>query len=331
MGARKWLRRRAPTLAAIVVLVLTLSCSGGDGDGRDGWIATWSTALHGSAASPVVHDQTVRQIVRCSVGGGRVRVRLSNLFGTAGLRIERVTLARSRSGSTVAADSLRRLTFGGEEGVSIPAGDEVSSDAVDLAVAPREELAFSFYFRDRASLATAHGLSRRDSYLAAGDQSSARDLSDAAQRLGWFALAAVEVWTHEQPVVVAFGDSITDGFGASGPDGSWPQRLVAHTDGELAVLNLGISGNRVLASGTPTMGPSALDCLDRDVLAQTGASILVLQEGINDIQAPALPAVFGDDPPSPPISSGDLIAGLRQIIARARAAGFTVVGGTLLP
>jgi lysophospholipase L1-like esterase len=101
--------------------------------------------------------------------------------------------------------------------------------------------------------------------------------------------------------------------------------------GDVAVLNAGISGNRLLRQGDSFFGDSALARFDADVLGQRGVGMLVFQEGINDLQAPALAPAFGDDPPSPPVDSADLIAGTRQIIARARTASLQVVGGTLLP
>lgn len=318
-------------MPAVLAVLLPIGCSDDGAAGDEVWVGTWSRALHAPVAPQSIAAGTIRQVVRCSIGGERVRVRLSNRFGTAPLRVERATVGGAEGGHQVTADSLRVLTFDGEQSVSIAAGSEVTSDAVDLAVAPLGELALSLFFRDRTSLTSIHAVAVRNAYFAAGDQTAAAQLSDAEERPGLYLFAGVEVAGAARPVVVAFGDSITDGFGATEPGGGWPERLAARADGALAILNLGISGNRILGSANPLFGPSALERLAGDALTQPGAALLVVQEGINDIQWPALSAAFGEDPPAPPISADDLISGLRQIIRRARAAGLAVVGGTLLP
>jgi lysophospholipase L1-like esterase len=172
----------------------------------------------------------------------------------------------------------------------------------------------------------------RESFFVPGDQSSAAALTGISRRGSWFVLVGVDVETSDRPeVIVALGDSITDGFGAREVGGSWPERLAQMLGGTASVINAGISANRILRAGRPSAGPSALTRFDDDVLATPGVTTLIVLEGINDIQSPGVPAIFGDDPPAPRLTSADVIAGLTELAERGRAAGLRVVGGTLLP
>ncbi len=311
-------------------LALLCACAG---DTRtSNWIGTWSAAQHASNSPRQIEDQTIRQIVRASVGGERVRVRLSNLFGTTPIRIDASSLARSTGDTAVEPDSLSQLVFGGETTVTIAAGAEVASDPIDLAVTPLDELALSLYFAAPVALGTSHSIALRNSFLSDGNQTFAESLPSSSAIGSWFVVSGLEV-RQRTPlrVIVAIGDSITDGFGSRQPNGSWPARLAQRLQGQASILNSGISGNRVLRSGLPVFGPSALERFEHDVLRQPGVTTVIVQEGINDLQASAVPGVFGDDPPSPPVTTSELITGLREIIARARNAGLTVIGGTLLP
>ncbi len=319
-----------PTVAATLLVALVYGCAG-DSD-HPQWIGTWSAAQHANDSPRRVENQTIRQVVRTSVGGERVRVRLSNLFGTTPLQIDAASLARSAGEASVEPDSLVHLAFGGEPTVVIAPGAEVTSDPVDVAVTPLEELALSLYFAAPVALGTSHSIALRNAFVSDGNQTLAESLPSASTIGSWFVITGLEVMQRPPPrVIVAIGDSITDGFGSRQPNGSWPERLAQRLEGRASVLNSGISGNRILRTGLATFGPSALERFERDVLRQPGATTVIVQEGINDLQAPAVPAVFGDDPPSPPVTSDELIAGLREIIARARNAGLTVIGGTLLP
>ena len=302
------------------------------------WVGTWAAAAvarpqpQPTDESPRgLNDQTLRQVVHTSIGGDHVRVVLSNVFGTAPLEIGAAHIALRASEAGIVPTLGAPLTFSGNRGIRIPAGAVVVTDPVSLLVPPLVDLAIDLYLPGGSSTApsrlTLHGGARQTSYVSrSGDHTGATNLPVLTTTESWLFLARVEV-TPRQPTgaIVAIGDSITDGYSSTpNLNSRWPdylaRRLMARPDGsEMGVLNAGIDGNRILSGG---MGVSALARFDRDVLAQTGATHVVVLLGINDL------GLTREDPRP---SSADLITGHRQLIARARARGLKVIGATLLP
>ena len=308
--------------------------------------AAVETAGFGSQPLPVggmslLHfkDQTLRQIARVSVGGARVRVVLSNSLGTAPLRIGAAQVALRDTGAGIIAGSNRVLTFGGISQPVVPAGALMISDPVDLAVKDFGDLAIDLHLPDDTSIwkspITVHPASWQVNYVSSpGNHAGATRFpvvattayrrSDGLASASTFFLARIEVVAATPTgVLVAFGDSITDGT-QSGLDANrrWPDLLNArlHAAGiRLSVVNGGIGGGRVLEDG---VGPNALARFDRDVLAQPGVTHVTVLEGVNDIGV-------GGTKLSPTVA--DLIAGHRQLIDRAHARGLRVYGGTILP
>lgn len=325
---------RTRLLGTMLPIFLFLVSCGGGRDGADvRWLATWGVAPHAQDVPLQVADTTLRQEIRTSIGGDRVRVRLSNRFGAAPLRIDAATLALAAGGDAgIDVATIEAIEFEGERSVEIAPGSDLLSDPVDLSPSSLATLSVSLYFGAEVTLAATHSTALRPSFFAPGDQSGAAELTGISRRSAWFALVGVEVETSDRPeVFVALGDSITDGFGAVEVGGSWPERLAELLGGTAAVVNAGISGNRILRSGIASFGPSAVSRFDEDVLVPAGVTTLIVLQGINDIQAPAVPRIFGDDPPAPRQTSADVIAGLTQLAERGRAAGLRVVGGTILP
>ncbi|MFI9812584.1 SGNH/GDSL hydrolase family protein [Saccharothrix variisporea] len=283
----------------------------------------------------VLADATLRQTVRVTIGGDRLRLRFSNAFGGAVLPITAVTVARplgNRAGvGAVEPGSVQPVTFHGRAGVVVPVGAQVVSDALDFPVEPEANLTVTvFLAQGQASgLITSHPGSRTTSHLVAGDHTQAEDLPGASTTDHWYFLSGVEVWCDGGgSAVVVLGDSLTDGRGSTtnGND-RWPDRLSARlragaTTSSVAVLNQGTGGNRVLDDG---IGPSALARFDRDVVAQSGVRWLVLFEGVNDIGTAEASAVAQKQ------LADDLCAGYEQIVVRAHAHGIKVYGATLAP
>ena len=309
---------------------------------RRPWVAAWATAQqlakHARAIpSPAViperlADQTVRMIARVTASGTAVRVSLSNSFGLDAVTLGAVTIARPGTDSgSVREDSLRAVTFGGRATVTLPPGAQITSDPVDLSIENQADVVVSLHVGRDGAPTTAHPLGLRAAWIAPGDQSRAAHLRDAASLRSYLWLSGIDVRaTSDTAAIVAFGDSITDGYSTT-PDADtpWPSilaRRLAAVSGlaPRAVLNVGISGNRVLREGA---GSSALARFDRDVLARNGVRWLLLLEGINDISFSAIPGL----PASEKATFDDLLAGYRQLIARARAHGLRVIGGTLTP
>ncbi len=303
------------------------------------WIATWGASpfgflAFGPAAAPTPFvDQTLRQKLRISVGGDQVRVRFSNELGTTPLVIGAATVALATGDSAVDSASMHALTFGGATSITVPAGAPALSDPVAFAVADLTELAVSLYLPEEAAPATMH--MGRSTYVAAGDATQAASLDGAELTTNHVFLTGVYVSTTEDTaVVVTFGDSITDGT-ASTPHSynSWPDHFAARVSGgsagrKIAVVNHGIAGNQVLLDGA---GTSALTRFDRDVLATPGLTHIVVLEGINDIGTGGFAFPGAAAPATAERTAADLIAGYRQLIARAHANGVEIIGATLTP
>lgn len=282
--------------------------------------------------------------MRPTIGGSKVRIRLSNAFGLAPLEIGSAHLALTDHGSAIKRFSDHALTFGGNPSVTVPVGAPVLSDPVDMQITPFAEISVSLYLPHRSDASTVHFWAQHETYIsAAGDFCGTTELAQSTVRSSWYWLADVEVWTASQSrAIVALGDSITDGVGAKQGDYSdWPDLLarrlsVNEATPAIAVLNEGIGGNRILHDGA---GANVLARFDRDVLAQPGVTDIILFEGINDIGWPHMKprsAKDGTDPHPNPfasqgVSAADLIAGMRQIIDRAHEHHVRVFGATLTP
>jgi lysophospholipase L1-like esterase len=321
-------RHRAAFVAAIVLAVGSLAVApaavADDARGATHWVGTWYASPQAASRPLGLDHQTIRQIVQVSIGGSRLRLRLSNAYGTSSLPIGAVRVGLHTTGASIAPGSDRIVTFNGSESTLIAAGALALSDPVDLTVPDRGALAVSLYIPGAEAAATEHTLGLQTTYISPpGDYSGADALPTATTTQSFHFLAGVEVQgTDKSAAIVTLGDSITDGLRSTADTGRrWPDRLAerlrARKGGtQLAVLNAGISGNRVLRD---ISGTNALARLDRDVLVQSGARFLIVLEGINDIGYPA----------SPPVE--EIIAGYLQIIDRAHALGFKVFGGTLTP
>jgi lysophospholipase L1-like esterase len=277
-----------------------------------------------------VSNQTIRQIVRATIGGRRVRVVLSNHFGTAPVAIGAAHLGLRQSDAALVERSVKQLTFSGSPSAAVLPGAVLVSDPVDLEVKPLMDLAIDLFLPGDLgtgpSPVTFHqGASQTNFVSEPGNHSGSASLPVSGRTTSWFLLARVEVVAPAGAgAIVAFGDSITDGARSTmDMNARWPdhlaRRLASRRGPPLAVLNAGISGNRVLGDGA---GQSALARFDKDVLMQTGVTHVVIMEGINDIG-------LARNNPAP--SAADLIAGHQQLIDRARARGLKVIGATLTP
>ncbi|WP_369171987.1 SGNH/GDSL hydrolase family protein [Streptomyces sp. R28] len=273
--------------------------------------------------------QSLRQVVRLSAGGGRVRVRLSHAYGTSPVRVAGASVGRTAVGAAVEPESLTRLTFGGSGEAAIPARGEIVSDEVRLAVAAGDAVTVTLYFDTTTGPATFHAQAFTTSYRGEGDRSADTGGEDFdAVSESWYFLAAVEVDVGRTDAVALFGDSITDGFGSTpGANRRWSDALAARTG--RPVLNAGIGGN-LLLNDSAWYGEKGVWRLRRDVLGQLGVDTLVVLLGLNDIGF----SETDEQPtyrPAPVVEAEELIAGHRELIRQGRAAGLRVIGATLLP
>jgi len=308
---------------------------------REHWVASWGAPQQipedRNLLPPAdMQDATLRQVVHLSIGGSRLRVRFSNAFGTQPLLIDAAHLARSADKATARTmpGTDRALTFDGRPAVSIPPGADYLSDPVTLDAPALTNLTISIHLPQTPAGETGHPGSRATSYYVHGDHTADPDLPNAGKIEHWYQLSGVEIAAAPAAAtVVAFGDSITDGHGATtNGDDRWPDNLAARLQASpatrnLAVVNMGIGGNHILTDG---LGPNALARLDRDLFARPGARAMLILEGINDLGG--LSRSEGVHTPEMHARLvADLIAAFRQMILRAHAQGVTVIGCTITP
>jgi len=330
--ARPWRFVLAAGLATALAGIAPLATKAGTG----AWVGTWAASPEATwgpdfalptKVPAALRDQTLRQVVRVSIGGQRLRLVLSNAYGAAALRVGSVHVALSGGGTRTVPFSDRTVTFGGLGRASVPPGAPLVSDPVDLPVASLTSLAVSIYLPDPTPVTTFHWDGRQTASIGRGDLAAAGGFVPDATTDARIALTGVLVDAPANGgAVVAFGDSITDGNGATtDADQRWPDFLAERlAPRRVAVLNAGISGARVLGD---KMGSNAAARFGRDVVGQPGVRAVVVLMGINDIAWPGTAFAPGASPPT----ADEVIAGYRQLIAQARSHGVRILGATLMP
>jgi lysophospholipase L1-like esterase len=306
---------------------------------RREWVGTWATAL--TAASPFdtgrslsgFEDESIRMIVQTSIGGPRVRIRLSNVYGDQDLIVGHATVARPATPSEPGLDprTVKELSFGGSQSVTVPAGLEVLSDPVPMFVQPLSQLAVTVYLPQATGPTSWHWFARQTAFVYDGDHATDTSGDGYTSTLEhFFFLAGIEVACHGRAdgAVVVLGDSISDGpFLSLDTNQRWPDFLARRIQRErrgrdLGVLNLALSGNPATHDGDeiglPELGPSGLRRLGEHVYVQPGVRTVIVQLGLNDI-------FQHDDGPEV------IIAGLQAIAAELRPRGYRVLLATMVP
>jgi lysophospholipase L1-like esterase len=301
-----------------------------------GWVASWGASP--MAGSTSFADQTVRNIVYTSVGGSSLRVQLTNTFGSAPLQVGAVSVGVVLNGSMLVPGTSRTVTFGGKTSVTIPAGAQEASDPVTFNVQPLTELAVSVYLPAATGGATNHSDAQQNNYIASGNHVSDSAPTAYSSTTGsWYFVDGLDVYSRNAGgTVVAFGDSITDGYlSLTGANARWPNYLArrlnaAAGDRAPGVVDEGISGNRVLSDST-CYGVRALSRFERDALSQPGVKTVIFLEGINDIGFAGMPDSGCSQPNNPDVTAGQIEAGYKTLIAQAHAKGVKIYAGTLMP
>ncbi|WP_261134257.1 SGNH/GDSL hydrolase family protein [Bacillus sp. Marseille-Q3570] len=296
---------------------------------KGAWAASPQPPYETGISQEGFENQTVRMIIHPHASGEEVRLRFSNVFGSESLTFGNVSIALSENEAATVPESNAPVTFSGERSITIPPGAEVISDPLDFEVEDDQNLAVSVYIPEASGPTTWHNLSRQTSYISeSGDYTEAEEgVAFTDSDVSWFWLSGVDVLTKKNDgrVIVTLGDSITDGHSSTiDANLRWPDILDDRLDEKYhnknySVLNAGISGNKILRD-SPVYGVNALARLNRDVLSQTGATDVILLEGINDI---------GHLPHT--LDSEKIIAGMDQIAAQAHAKGLRIYAGTILP
>jgi lysophospholipase L1-like esterase len=325
-----------PMFARVIAAVAIVLAYGRAGTAQAQWIGSWTASpappqvaapnVRPDRVAPLLEDQTIVQIVRLSAGGSALRIRLTNEYGQTPLVIgaARVGVVHE-DGST---GPVATVTFAGATSFAVPAGAPAVSDPVKLKTAAFDRLRIAVYVRNRPAC-TCHMVGLEPLELSSNGNYTDKPFVSVAPQIATYRafLSEVDVERDDRvPVIVALGDSVTDGVGSTlGANHRWPdrlaERLAARSGIPVAVLDAGIAGNQLLSDGAAFGGQNALARLDRDVLSVPGVTHLIILEGINDV------LVGGESPPT----SEALIGGYRQIIARAHARGIKVIGGTMTP
>lgn len=322
----------------------------------ENWVATWATPLemavtmqdrpvlppdlkmptpqggrgNRSPRTPpaITDEQTVRMVVHTSIAGKRLRIELQNAFDKPAVSIGGAHIALRTTGSSIDPASDRQLTFGGNKGIDLRPGQVIVSDPVSFTFKPMSDLAVSLYMKKVQGPPTNHMPGLHTAYVVNGDATAAASMPDAATNTAYVWLKGIDVDAPQGSFAIAcLGDSITDGFATSvDADQAWPtllaKRLGAKSGAPVSVINEGISGNQVLRDGA---GVSALARFDRDIAGEPGVRWVVLLEGINDIN------IHGQITGPDALTADDLIAGDKQLIARAHMNHVKIAGATLTP
>ncbi len=330
-----------PALCLVCVLAIaSITPALGQSETGLNWVSTWSASpsslppglLPPEQVTDAFSNQTLRLIAHTSIGGDVVRIRISNTHGNKRLMIGAASIALQAQGSDIVPATLTKLTFGGQDSIAISRGGLVFSDPVAFTVPALSNLSVSLYLPEPSGTVTTHLAAAQTNYVSEPGDFSGSDTFGAAQEIPvWNYLTAIDVGRRDGiTAIVTLGDSITDGVGSTANSNNrWPNYLARRllndsNEPEFAVVNAGISGNRVLQENSPRFGENLQQRFERDVLALSGVSHIVLLEGINDIGMARMFA--GED-----VSPDEIIAGYRQIITRAHARGIKIIGATLTP
>ncbi len=295
------------------------------------WIATWVSAQqlterNNNPPAPL-SNSTLRQVVHVTLGGSKLRIQFSNMYGNSPVTIQAAHVADSKGASAIDTATDKALTFDGSPSVTIPAGEEIYSDEIEYDVKPLSNLAVTIYFGETSRNVTGHPGSRTTSYIQEGNAVSAPEMGSASKIEHWYNLSRIDLWLEDSyACVVTLGDSITDGRGSTdNKNDRWPdflaKRLLANPDtAKVGMLNQGVGGNNVVSGG---LGVAATQRFEHDVLDPCGVKWVIILEGVNDINGG-----FGFNRGN---IANQVIAAYEQLIEKAHARGVKVYGSPILP
>ncbi len=297
------------------------------------WVGTWSAAPQlvetgNNPPAPGLTNNSLRQVLRVSLGGDTIRVRISNEFSASPVTMNSVQIAVSTGGSAIDRNTLKKLKFGGNAQVTMVAGTAIVSDPIAFNLAPRMTVAITIYYSATSASITGHPGSRTTSYIISGNTTTVTDFTGAVTTDHWYNITGIDVLAPFAAASVAIlGNSITDGRGSTtNLQNRWPdtfsERLLNNAaTHQVAVLNQGIGGNAVLAGG---LGPTAVSRYNRDIVNQSGVRWAIVFEGVNDIGG-----VSNSTDAS--TVANNLINAYRQFISKAHAKNIRIYGATIMP
>jgi len=297
------------------------------------WVGTWATAPqlvepHNMPPEPGLTNNSLRQIVRVSIGGDTLRIKFSNEFSTSPVTMKSVQIAVSTGENTINLSTNKELTFGGNAEITMDAGSAVTSDPVAFRLEPRMDVAITIYYGQTSETTTGHPGSRTTSYLLAGNSTAITDFTGAVPTDHWYNINTIDVLASSQAACVAIlGNSITDGRGSiTNQQNRWPdmfsESLLKNPETQhIGVLNMGIGGNAVLAGG---LGPTGIKRYERDILNQSGIRWAIIYHGVNDIGGVK-------NAEAAETTANKLIAAYKLMITDAHNRKIRIFGATILP
>lgn len=316
------------------ILLNTWGLTGQSGSGASKkWVGTWSTGMQlvetrNNPPSPGLTDNSLRQVVRVSIGGKVLRVKFSNEFSKNPVTMHAVQIAASAGGKEIDKSTIVKLTFNGAQEVTMDPGKAITSDPFSFKLKPRMDLAITIYFGGTSPDITGHPGSRTTSYLLTGNNNLVTDFTGSIETEHWYVINGIDVLVPSKSSCIAIlGNSITDGRGSTtNMQNRWPdllsERLLAKSGTrQIGVLNLGIGGNCVLRD---CLGPSGISRYGRDILRQSGVKSVIIYEGVNDIGG------VRSAEAATSVASG-LIAAYNLMIDSAHTRGLKIYGATITP
>lgn len=297
------------------------------------WVGSWACAQmlvepHNMPPAPGLAENTLRQIIKVSIGGEHIRLRFSNLFSDQPTVLKKVSIANVLEAPAIDKYTQKILSFNGNPEIIVKPGAEVFSDDLNFQLKAGQLLAITIYYGVSSEKTSGHPGSRTTSYILPGDHISDDIFSGAVKTDHWYSIMGLDVMASKNTSnIICLGNSITDGRGSgTNKQNRWTDILAARlaankTTKNIGILNLGIGGNCVVRGG---LGPTALERFDRDVLSQAGAKWLVILEGINDIGG----IKRAEDAPA---KAQEIIDAYKIMIQKAHAKGLKVYGCTILP
>jgi lysophospholipase L1-like esterase len=297
------------------------------------WVGTWSTApqlveTKNNPPAPGLRGNSLRQVVRVSIGGESIRLKLTNEYSKSPVTMQSVQIAVSKGGSVIDPATNKKLTFNGKQEITIAPGTAITSDPLKFPIKPRMDVTITIYYGNSPEDITGHPGSRTTSYILTGNNPSVTDFTGAVETEHWYNINTIDVLTNSESSCIAIlGNSITDGRGSTtNSQNRWPdllsERLLANSATKnTGVLNLGIGGNCVLRN---CLGPAGVNRYKTDILDQAGVQAVIIFEGVNDIGAVRTAEAAAS------VASG-LIEAYKKMIDSARSRGLKIYGGTITP
>ena len=298
------------------------------------WVGTWATAPQTVVRSFMPYNncmtnRSVRQVVKVSIGGDVIRLKLSNIYSMQPVEIRSIYIAHAKDSSDIDAKTAQYFKFGNSYKTVIPAGKQIVSDALKFNLRNLERVAITINYTSAPEVPTVHMGSRTTSYIMKGVTNAHSNFEKAFRENHWYNISGIDVYTmsNNMSAIAIIGNSITDGkCSTDNAQNRWPDVMsemlqLKHKITNQGVLNLGIGNNRVTVPGG--FGALAKERFDRDILMQSGVKKVVIFEGVNDIGA----ARSG----SSETVARQIIESIQGMVKKAKARKMKVYLGTITP